>query len=500
MSCSRMWDSLRSRWPPGPLAAWLVMSVPAFFILPALDDWFTARPNHALTWSSFQPGALYRPLEEVLLWLAGAALPSFGVSGYVFLLHLVVVAGHGISGWCVCKLLLRWCPPGASVCGTIIFLLSPAQAASVWSLDSAIQTMSTAFGLLASLALMTHRRGGLMWLVLSCIALGWKESGASWFIAAPLLYAIDRAAVAGETRDATPLMKSYVAKLLALGCLALVAYACFRVLASPAGNLGMATGRYSTHFNPLHLASNAAMLAGVALTTADTLGILSDARHWTGAMLSLLLGLPLMLLALSKHLRVERPQTSLLWLLTVAALLGPHIVIRHVSEMYAHPVVAGVVLALTPRQSPGDRRAAWSWAMGLFLCGSCWTLTSKFSAMRATSVGAKEVAARVAAAYPHPSQRPHEVCIVRDSARSRAYSVFLAEPGRASQWGLAVWGEWSWQLPAKYRWVDSLEQCPPSVETWEVSLDGVVRVRHRTDSEHIPREMRLPSRTEPGID
>jgi hypothetical protein len=433
-------------------------AAPAFLVQPALDDFTTVRPYLSnMPASAFLPTHFFRPFEQCLRWVTGR-VPT----AHVPLMHGVTALGHVLSAVLLFFVLV---PRGQKLAraSAAIFASSAALGAAVWSLDSAIQTWSTAFGLLAVLLYRAYSQGPKagLWLLAALGAVLWKESGLSWCLLAPLVFAFEAYITCGNVdwrrlRAAGALVLALIAAYLALR----------HAFASEEG-LVVGDGRYNVHLSPLVWLRNGLQLGGVAATAADTVALLGEPGRRTWGVLSLLLSSPLVVIAVSDTWRMRGPRVVCAAVALVVVAMGPHLLMGHVSEMYAHPVAAAWCLALvsngTPR--PSQLRAA---VVALFVATSLVAGVSKASQMIETGKAAARVGAELARQWPY-SSAPRTLCLVPDATiDGRGYSVFQAPGAKAAMWGRALSGQWGWRFPESYIERASAAECRGS------GADGVV--------------------------
>ncbi|MFH1131038.1 MAG: hypothetical protein V1754_06865 [Pseudomonadota bacterium] len=450
--------------------AWILMCVPAFWILPALDDWGTSAPIAHFSWDLLRPGFFWRPIEKlnrVFLGHFPGALPFYP--------HLVAVLGHALSGWMVYQLCKKL---GASsrlgVISSIVFLVSPAVAAAVWSVDSAVQTWSTACGLSAVWAYMLRNRRQAfgIWLLMSFLALFWKESGVVWFFAAPLF----RELQLGRETGTVGVWRRLCAGI-GVACIAMVAYFAFRWGFARSFSLG-GDDRYSLLLNPAIWIRNFSMLVGVAATTIDTIAIFGPSpRYLVGAM-SIIFSIPLLGFLFVWAVRNRSLRKGVISLMAFFVVLGPHVLLAKVSEMYAHPIVAALAILLVVGGF-GTLNSGWhkgaKIALFLFLVGAVFVDAHKWFVMMETGRKA-DVVGRTIAEHTGDSP-PASICIVRKSPTKKfGYSVFSAPPGPASQWGVAARQHWGWEHQVKIFHEETIAKCPQDSERIvDLAMDGAVQ-------------------------
>lgn len=457
------------------LPALVVMGLPAFFVGPALDDWCTTQPIRDFQATMLLPGLFWRPFEVLLRTLAG-----YHTDLHPFLFHLLAVAGH-LGAAVVLLSIGNRLRPGAMLplAAAMLFVVAPGGAAAVWSVDSAIQTCSTALGLLSVYLMITAVEPCRVVAAFSAAALAvlCKESGIAWFVAAPLfaMAATNRPVIQSERRSRPHAIH------LALGLLLAVVYLIFRNLLADSGSMGTNEGRYALQFDPVVWVNNAAMLLGSAFTFVDTVALFGTGQiAW--ALLSGLIALPLLLLAFLQILRPLVLRRLIPALIGVGAVLSPHLPLGQVSEMYAHPVIAAGVLAfLVVAPTELVRPRLFSWAYALALAVGIAVGAHKWSHMRDTAQHANSVAIQLVQAYGAPDAIPEEVCSVASNENAgQGYSVFFAGPPAASGWGRSVWALTNWQRPGKFQVVRHAVDCPRSIRhVWMVETDGTVTFLRR---------------------
>lgn len=468
--------SSRRRHALGMVLSWLAVSLPAFWVFPSLDNWTWGRPMTQVSWDILRPRLFWRPFEMFNFALIGA-LPFL----YPWYLHLLAVLGHGASGLAVHHLVRRaGADPRAAAWATTLFLVSPAVGASVWNILGVTQTWSTALGLASVWAYVAFREGraGASWIGLAALSSIWKESGLAFFLAAPILgewvrVSENRGSVAADSPPRR------VGAGMMTGVASLAVYGLLRWVLRPSAPLGLPTGRYSVHADPLLWSRNLLMLLGVSLTSVDTVAVFGSPWRPLWAITSLLAGLPLMGMVVVGVMRVWSLKRWSLAALSILAVSSVYLPMGHVSEKYAHPFVAVLAILLAggaATASHGLPRQSLGAALGLFLLSAAAVDAHKLTEMIRTGRGSQEVAARIVSQTV--GAPPFKVCLVtvgRENAH--IYSIFQGEPGPASGWGLSVLPHWNWRFPWSVMRVDRREDCGVDRDTvWTVSVDGRVSV------------------------
>ncbi len=476
-------DSLRASDAALMACAFLAVALPAFWVLPAIDDFGAVLPIFHFSWKILLPGGemglRWLPFRSLLRLLTGQ-LPEFSLA----LHHLTVVLGHGLSAVLVYYLARRMgAKSRAAVWGTVLFTIGPAVAAAVWSLDSAIQTMSTALGLAATAVYLHPRRRVAVtgWLLLSALSVLWKESGIAWFLATPTLGALVRIheVPAWASDERVSRLWKEMAWAWGYGMLGIGMYFAVRFGLAHSLALGAKHGRYDLTVDPLIWARNLVMLLGVSITTTDTLALFGHPSRVVIAALSTFLGLPLLGITIYQAVKKWSRTTWLLAFVAVGLVAGPHLLLRHVSEMYAHPVVAVIVIicATLFNNFDGRTRVLSRVALGAFLLASIGVDAHKWWGIERTGMGARLVGERIAAQTTGP--RPEVVCTIMDWTKQeiKGYSVFEFPPGPAATRGRAVWPLWGWKAPGRIVVASKRQDCPAGVQAvWVIGLEGGIRV------------------------
>lgn len=452
-----------------------IFCIPAFFISPAIDDWMTSRPIFQFDISLLLPKLFWRPFENLIRLAVGR-----NTQLHSFLFHLLAVSGHIGSAAVLYRILLAaQKQTGPALAATVLFCIFPAGASAVWSLDSAIQTWSTFFGLVSLRALQRHSvlRGGIFFFLSACASVLWKESGISWFVAAPLF--------AAALSESPPCFFSSANRkkllLLGIGLCGAALYLAVRRALTPPDFVAAEAGRYDVHLSPFLWLKNTAMLLGVSCSTVDTVSLFGP-QNSAAAIISFAGGAPLFLWAFGRAALRLRSASFWTGALAVGALIAPHAVLGHVSEMYAHPVTAGIaiwligVLRIKPEKAS---RAPWFFILALVTCLA--VSAHKWTRMYRTGLRAKNVAAQILKHYGGPDAVPRKACtLITADNRPPGYSVFYAGAPSASNWGRSVWAETKWRRPVDIVSIQTPEACPPDiVEIWRIDASGSFSVLGR---------------------
>lgn len=463
------------------LLAWALMTIPTFWIMPAMDDWTASAPIPSLSWNLVYPDPiLWRPFQRLFRVLAF----HFPYPGLV---HATNALGHLLSIGLVI-LLSRRCGGSkrSSLLAGLAYAMAPAVGAVVWSIDSENHTWSNAFGLASAAVLMCDGRDRLRsyasyagWFTLSMLSALWNEGGIAWFAVAPLLkaFASVNSSAPGETGRAY----TRCGADLALGSIGVAAYFTARFTLLGQVMLGMPGARYGVGLNPISLAKHALMLVGAGLSTVDTLALLSPQPNLWMAFVTLILGLPFLGGLLWRTKRVWSVQESVLALAAIAAVVAPFCVMGHVSEMYAQRPAAVLAILLVGVTCARARLPVPSWWRRLSVASAviaCWIgNTHKLDAMMAIGRSAATVGDRVVETLD--GKAPDYVCSVCEQPLGNfGYSIYEAPPGIAGNCGQAARMRWGWKHQVVFDIVSTADKCQhgrgPAIE---VPLSGhVVRL------------------------
>lgn len=432
-----------------PILAWAVMSLPALLVQPSGDDWGTSSPLFTLHWGSLRPHLMWRPIEPVLRWLIGLAPGTL----YPGASHIFVVAGHAMTGWFAYRLLreakVSYWTAGLATAAAMIL---PGAGAAVWSVDSAIQTWSSGCGLWAVFLLMTsrRRRWPVAWLAPAALSMVWKESGTAWPVAGPLL-----AALLASWSQPVDWRRTGRSLILGLGLLA--CYLVLRTVLAQTSGLGADGGRYSLSLSPLVLGRNLGILGVAAFLPVDTVALLGEPRNLGLAVVTALLGVPMLVFCVLAWARLTTGLRTLLATAVILVVAGPHLVLGHVSEMYAHPIIVAATLVFTPALCQfGGRRWLLAAAVLCMFFGSLISDAHKLAVMIATGHGARQIGTAIAAEHPQP---PRLMCAVQPATVKAGYSVFQMSPGLASGWGASALQAWGWPRQTGFVQAGSASDC-----------------------------------------
>jgi len=434
---------------------WLVLLVSAAplclaasTIGPLGDDWFTTRPILDPSLADLRPGRFFRPLEQLSRMATGQHLAL-----YPGLPRALVLCGHVVSALALRSLLTTFGARSwpATACAAA-WLWFPGAMGGALSLDGATQTWSTAWGLLSVILL---ARGSLTWLLAAALASIAKESGVCWFLLSPWLAFI-------RTEELPQ-------RELLLGSLGLVAYLVLRLGLGWQLELAARGDRYALGLDPVRLIRNAAQLAIAGSLPLDTVSWLSPRASRFGGVVTLLASLPATWLVLRQLPRASVRQ-GWRWLCAFMLVMGPHLVLGHVSELYAHPLSALVVLVLRPAllrdfEGPWTRSAAVLW-----LSASLLATGHKLVTMRASAETAAAVGRQLAVLSP---RAPSSLCVVH-APEAAYYSVFDLGPVIASGFGRAALRHWGFR-EVHFFSAGSSGECPPAELTVRLVGDRVFR-------------------------
>ncbi len=161
----------------------LVILIMSLFLTPIGDDWgysTTPRPNEEFVMSS-------RPFDSLFGLLLGKMPSAFPI-----LNHIVVVVAHGISSVALYLIATDILQIGnrRSFFFAVVFAISSACAATVWSIDSLNQSASLCFGVVGIYTYVHLSKNvivkTIVYLAFSVLATFSKESGIIFFFIIPL--------------------------------------------------------------------------------------------------------------------------------------------------------------------------------------------------------------------------------------------------------------------------------------------------------------------------
>jgi hypothetical protein len=232
--------------------------------------------------------------------------------------------------------------------------------------------------------------------------------------------------------------------------------ACRLALADSLPSVG-GQGRYTFTLSALTIARNLVQLLGVAVLPIDTLALLGRPRSILLGGATAAMGFPIVAFSAWLWIRIRTPGRTFWALVSVVCVAGPHLIIPHVSEMYAHPVIAVMVLLVAPLfdQLAPTRRYLLA-SVACLLIGTAVSNAHKLGAMIASGERARTIGRRIAGTYPAPVPL---VCSVPFLATETGYSVFQIPPGAASGSGKAVLQEWGWPPGVEFVRLPSVEGC-----------------------------------------
>jgi hypothetical protein len=458
------------------ILAWALMTVPAFWVMPAWDDWSASTPISAFSWHLLLPDLnLWRPLQH----LFRVAAFSFPYPGFA---HLMNALGH-LAAVGLVSILARQCGGSrrSSLLAALAYALAPAVGAAVWSVDSENQVWSNVFGLASAAVLIRSgksRAGSYVaWLILATVSVLWNEGGIAWFAAAPLLKAFAR-----SKQEASP-RQIYVrcGVELAMGFVGVAVYFMSRFVLLGKISLGVPGERYGVSLNPITFAKHAAMIVGMAMSTVDTLALLSPRPTIWLALSTLVLGVPSLVIFLG---RARRSWTVHQWLLAACVTLvvvSPFCVMAHVSEMYAQRAAAVLAIMLIGAGLPHEgavsasrleRMAPMLAPLAIVAClvGNAHKLEAMVELGKSSAVVGSKVADIIG------RDVPDSICVACQRPTEKAsYSVYEMPPGMASNCGLAGRMHWGWQRRITFEIVTTPDGCRGKDPAIEVTLNGQVR-------------------------
>lgn len=312
-------------------------------VFPMKDDWYyLTAPNPDFQVSDLFPSnAFWRPFDALFGGFLGLFPQLFPT-----LNRIIVILAHIFNAVILNGILKNigvkkeW--NKFSVC---FFLFSSAVWAVTLSPDALNQAFSVLFGVLA---IYIHlKKGGYYYLLLSLIALLWKESGVSWFFVVPLFELFknnvnlkDFIKTPSQTKK---FIKQVIFSLLVIG---LYFVARFALLGNV--SLGEQSGTYKLSVFSFSTIKNFVMLFASACSGVDSVGLLGRERSLllvgiTGLLSLLFLGV--FLVAVFKTIRTKSGVLPLLCMaVSVLGLAAPLALLGNSGEMHAYPILYGMAI------------------------------------------------------------------------------------------------------------------------------------------------------------
>ena len=454
------------------LLAWAMMTIPAFWVLPALDDWGSGIPITPFTWDLLWPtDSRWLPLAH-LFRVAEFALP------YPGFLHAMNALAH-LTAIGLVGLLARQCGGSrrSALLAALACAIAPAVGTAIWSMDSENHVWSNVFGLMSALVLLLGRsnrwRSYVGWLVFAMLSVLWNEGGIAWFAAAPFMKAFammsrrsggerSEAPVSNQDRSHAKQVYLRCGLELALGLVGVSIYFALRFLLLGKVALGTPGARYGIGFNPIAIAKQAAMILGTAASTVDTLALLSLRPRFWWALLSFAMGLPLLFIIGRRAKQDWSVHHWLLAALASLAVVAPFSVMGHVSEMYAQRPAAVLAILLIGANWRRERTVpSRRWGQAAVALAALACVIGNGHKLRAmVRVGETSVAmGRIIADTVGPDV-PASLCVVCEQPVGKVgYSVYEGPPGFASWCGLAARMQWGWDRQVAFHIVSTVAEC-----------------------------------------
>lgn len=445
---------------------YVCLVVGTFFIRPVNDDWTSAAyPRFNFSIADLLPsGAFWRPIENTL----GGILAYMPIL-FPYVNHFLVITLFTLSACISCKI-MQICRIKETIreIAFFVILLSPAGMATLFSIDAINQAGATLFGLLSIYAYLKNNgwKRYVYWILCTTVAVFFKESGIAYFIATPLF------ALALSKPDWKYLLsiKKYGAPFI-IGILSACVYLFFRIILNN-GEISSVDddSNYAMHFSIVNIIKNAGLLVGSVFSTIDPLALFCPPRNPLIAAITLLAGLPILILTISALIKELRHNENILkyvlLILAIVCVMSPHLLMGHCGEMHAYSIlplcIISVALIFDSVLATGK---IYFISLALYFIAAMGIDTHKFTTMYRCSLLGEIYTTQI---DKQSTRIPHNVLIIESQNNNIiVYSVFYSSsPKMSFQQGEYYRWRHHYHYPQKI-YYEPLNEAPTDIEIEE---------------------------------
>ena len=334
----------------------LFLSLLAFSVYPAFDDWFYAAPQPDMNLvESLMPSTIFwRPFHSIISYVLGY-VPFL----FPYLNHCLSLFCHFVLCIILHELLTAITHNKfASAVGILFFCLSPGIVYPISDTDIFEHGFAMVSGICAALCFFKAKIKGkysyyLLWFIFAFGAVIFRENGLSWFLASIMLFMVY--SYSERECGIIELLKENSLHIV-IAVLGMILYFALRFYLLGGIRLGASNGRYSVNLSPLNIIKNYCLIIGSAVTSSDAIAIFVKPRNYPVIVITSVISL-LFLWYIFKCLRhiftADRKTFKIIAGLFICAgyISSPFAVIDHVGDnttyemLFMCSLILGIVLS-----------------------------------------------------------------------------------------------------------------------------------------------------------
>ncbi|MBN8569444.1 MAG: hypothetical protein J0M18_07425 [Ignavibacteria bacterium] len=378
---------------------------------------------------------------------------------YPFLNHIIVVAAHFISIYLFFLIARRFgFSNNISFTASILFGLAGNIFATVFSIDSLNQSLSLAFGALSIWACLKNKNPNyflfILWSVLSVAA---KESGFLFFIIGPLLYfTLNHFNI--KNISLKKIKPEYI-YIFATGIFLLVSYFIFTFGFDFISSMLNRTN-VTLYRQPLYKLPFFGIIALLGRTIpVDLPALLLDSKQYLIGIISILFGLPLMVVAFYKSVKLifKGEVFPLVICLIIVTFAASHSSVGAITEMNSYPCIFFASFLFLPalRSLFLTRIVFYKACICMFLFASTLSIIHKYSLILQVNEKADIIVNNIKSGT---TNIPNKVYIMLIDNESIGHDLYHLIPSVAARYGLIMrhaWNKWDFNPDITSYWINA---------------------------------------------
>lgn len=420
------------------------------FVMPVTDDWqYFTSPNFDPHLFQLLPYMGYwRPFDVIYGWFLGF-VPEF----YPYLNHILVSLNHVVLIWLIFRVSkLLSIERKAAMVAAIYFAITPAIMATLLSVDSLNQSFSMLWGGWAIYAYLKFdgRKRLILYLLFSVLSVFSKESGIVWVFIAPFLYLTT---IINDDQKKAIVIKTGIRTII-ISIIFVLTYFSLRIFLSPEnaqiGSDNPNDRGYLSVFS-LFFIKNILMLFGSAVTNIDTISIFVLPYRYSLSAITLLSGIPVLVIILGRIYKKcfyqAKVLSVLLFFILIIVSASPHLILSQIAEMHVYPTVFMIAVFTGWLMNDIKFDKVYLLSFVLFVSGAFFSSARKFDSIYQYGRSGIDIALEL---KKRTTVKPEKVLIISYGDEFvKGYSVFYQDQRWAYYGGAASRFVYNYRYPVE---------------------------------------------------
>lgn len=409
-------------------------------IQPTFDDFTTlSAPNRDHDWLKyFLPwGTTWRPVDALIGYINGININLFPT-----LNHLIVIAAHFTSAWLIFKLARRLdIDVKGAWLAVLFFIISPAMLGTVLSVDATNQTLCQTFGLASTYTYLSHDgwKKYTIWILFIFLSAWSKDNGIAYICVGPVL-------CWGEGKFSNKQFGKQFVLALLVACV----YGIIRLLL-PVTDIGE-TGHVALMTNIVYKIQRFFVWIGYTWVATDYLSLLySPERNIPIAVLTLLLSLPIMLIAFFGNRTIWRKKETWAIVAVIFISASPNLLIEmSLMNIYGSLGMSALLFGylVDGYLNKTENYKLVKGALILYIISALIVDVHHWYKAWQTSIPSKTIAEKIVSKSHYKADKAYIITI--EDAKPK-YSSICVPVQDVTGWGLDVYRETDYAWPKQLR-------------------------------------------------